>query len=179
MLPMSCQYQKPLSVAQVAQKKPSQDNWRLSYVTGNIFSCPESESLAHCISADCRVGAGIAVKFKQEFGGIEELKQQNKLTGECAVLERGGRFVYYLITKSKAGQKPSYGNLRLSLENMKSHCVQNGITRISMPRIGCGLDRLKWERVAEILEQVFKNTNISITVYSLPMRAADGLTFVN
>lgn len=34
--------------------------------------------------------------------------------------------------------------------------------------IGCGLDRLAWDKVSVILEQVFKHTNISITVYSLP-----------
>lgn len=37
--------------------------------------------------------------------------------------------------------------------------------------IGCGLDRLNWDRVSEILEQVFSGSDISITVYSLPERA--------
>lgn len=36
--------------------------------------------------------------------------------------------------------------------------------------IGCGLDRLKWTSVSEILDQVFKHTDISITVYSLPQK---------
>uniref|UniRef100_A0A3Q0QSS4 O-acyl-ADP-ribose deacylase 1 n=1 Tax=Amphilophus citrinellus TaxID=61819 RepID=A0A3Q0QSS4_AMPCI len=143
----------------------------LSYVTGNLFSCPKDESLAHCISEDCRMGAGIAVRFKQEFQGVTELKEQKKLTGQCAVLKRRGRFVYYLITKKKASQKPTYDSLRQSLEDMKSHCLKNQVTRISMPRIGCGLDRLEWARVSEILEQVFDHTDISITVYSLPEKA--------
>lgn len=38
-------------------------------------------------------------------------------------------------------------------------------------RIGCGLDQLKWDRVSVILEQVFKHSHISITIYSLPERA--------
>lgn len=38
-------------------------------------------------------------------------------------------------------------------------------------RIGCGLDRLQWDRVLVILEQVFKHSHISITIYSLPKRA--------
>ncbi|XP_070766877.1 ADP-ribose glycohydrolase OARD1 isoform X1 [Enoplosus armatus] len=167
LLSMSSQLEKPVNT----EVKPAEDSWRLNYVTGNLFSCPEDEALAHCISEDCRMGAGIAVMFKNKFKGVAELKEQKKLTGQCAVLQRDGRFVYYLITKKKASQKPIYDSLRQSLEDMKSHCVLNGVKRISMPRIGCGLDRLRWERVSEMLDQVFRHTNVSITVYSLPEKA--------
>ncbi|XP_051912820.1 ADP-ribose glycohydrolase OARD1 [Hippocampus zosterae] len=145
--------------------------WRLKHVTGDLFSCPTDEALAHCISEDCRMGAGIAVTFKQKFRGLEELMGQKKLVGQCAVLKRGKRFVYYLMTKKKVSQRPTYDNLRQSLEDMRVHCIQNGVTRISMPRIGCGLDRLKWERVSEMLEEIFEPVDISVTVYSLPVRA--------
>lgn len=138
------------------------------HVTGDLFSGPEDEALAHCISEDCRMGAGIALLFRRKFGGLEELKAQKKMPGQCAVLKRGRRYVYYLITKRKASDKPTYDSLRRSLEDMMAQCQRDGVTRISMPRIGCGLDRLKWERVCEMLEQVFQNTGISITVYSLP-----------
>lgn len=114
------------------------------------------------------MGAGIAVMFRKEFGGVDDLKRQKKVPGQCAVLSRGKRFVYYLITKHKASQKPTNESLKQSLEDMKSHCIQHGVTRISMPRIGCGLDRLKWEDVSEILQQVFQHTDIHITVYTLP-----------
>ncbi|XP_037539698.1 ADP-ribose glycohydrolase OARD1-like [Nematolebias whitei] len=102
---------------------------------------------------------------------VEARSDTEKFLGQCAVLERGRRFVYYLITKKKATQRPTYNSLQQSLEDMKSHCVENGVTRISMPRIGCGLDGLEWSKVLVILEQVFKHTNISITVYSLPEKA--------
>ncbi|CAG6021721.1 unnamed protein product [Menidia menidia] len=149
----------------------AEDSWRPHYVTGDLFTGPADEALAHCISEDCRMGAGIAVLFKKKFNGVPELKEQKKVTGQCAVLTRNGRFVYYLITKKRASQKPTYSSLRQSLEDMKAHCAKNGVTRISMPRIGCGLDRLEWPKVSVILEQVFKHTNITITVYSLPQRA--------
>ncbi|XP_028265566.1 ADP-ribose glycohydrolase OARD1 [Parambassis ranga] len=165
---MSSELHNPASTDNI---KSAEDSWRLNYVTGNLFSCPEDEALAHCISEDIRMGAGIAVMFKKRFGGVPELKEQKKQTGQYAVLTRDDRFVYYLITKKKASQKPTYDSLRQSLEDMKSHCLENGVTKISMPRIGCGLDQLKWTRVAEILEQVFKHTDISITVYSLPEKA--------
>nr|KAF6341764.1 O-acyl-ADP-ribose deacylase 1 [Myotis myotis] len=50
---------------------------------------------------------------------------------------------------------------------MKSHCLKNGVTDLSMPRIGCGLDRLQWENVSTIIEEVFEATDIRITVYTL------------
>ncbi|XP_041655836.1 ADP-ribose glycohydrolase OARD1 [Cheilinus undulatus] len=153
------------------QPEASEDSWRLHYVTGDLFSCPEDDALAHCISEDCRMGAGIAVLFKKKFKGVNELKEQKKSVGQCAVLKRDRRFVYYLITKIKATQKPTNNSLRQSLEDMKSHCLLSGVTRISIPRIGCGLDQLVWKEVAEMLEQVFRHTDITITVYSLPEKA--------
>ncbi|XP_012686201.2 ADP-ribose glycohydrolase OARD1 [Clupea harengus] len=141
--------------------------WNLQYVKGDLFSCPADESLAHCISEDCRMGAGIAVVFKKTFGGVEDLKAQKKLTGECAVLKRSQRYVYYLITKEKYNHKPTCDSLRMSLLAMKAHCWEKGVTRISMPRIGCGLDRLSWEDVEVMIKEIFHDTNICITVYTL------------
>lgn len=45
---------------------------------GDLFSCSEKDALAHCVSADFRMGKGIAVLFKQKFGGVQELKDQRK-----------------------------------------------------------------------------------------------------
>uniref|UniRef100_A0A3B3WKH7 Macro domain-containing protein n=1 Tax=Poecilia mexicana TaxID=48701 RepID=A0A3B3WKH7_9TELE len=59
---------------------------KIKYVTGDLFSAPNQESLAHCVSEDLRMGKGIAVLFKKNFGQVTALKEQKKLTGECAVL---------------------------------------------------------------------------------------------
>ncbi|XP_009325673.1 PREDICTED: O-acetyl-ADP-ribose deacetylase 1 isoform X1 [Pygoscelis adeliae] len=140
---------------------------RIKCVKGDLFSCPQTDSLAHCISEDCRMGAGIAVLFKKKFGGVQELLDQQKKTGEVAVLQREDRYIYYLITKKKVSHKPTYESMRKSLEAMKAHCLNNGVTDISMPRIGCGLDRLDWNKVSAILGEVFEDTDIKITVYTL------------
>ncbi|XP_075632204.1 ADP-ribose glycohydrolase OARD1 isoform X3 [Balearica regulorum gibbericeps] len=109
---------------------------RIKCVKGDLFSCPKTDSLANCISEDCRMGAGIAVLFKKKFGGVQELLDQQKKTGEVAVLQREDRYIYYLITKKKVSHKPTYENMRKSLEAMKAHCLNNGVTDISMPRSG-------------------------------------------
>uniref|UniRef100_A0A8D2CXB5 O-acyl-ADP-ribose deacylase 1 n=1 Tax=Sciurus vulgaris TaxID=55149 RepID=A0A8D2CXB5_SCIVU len=51
---------------------------RITYVKGDLFACPKTDSLAHCISEDCRMGAGIAVLFKKKFGGVQELLNQRE-----------------------------------------------------------------------------------------------------
>ncbi|XP_025019030.1 O-acetyl-ADP-ribose deacetylase 1 isoform X1 [Python bivittatus] len=140
---------------------------QIKYVQGDLFTCPKTDSLAHCISEDCHMSAGIAAIFKKMFGGIQDLLNQHKKTGDVAVLKRETRYVYYLITKNKYFHKPTYDNLQKSLEAMKIHCLKNEVTHISMPKIGCGLDRLDWKKVSTMLEEVFEDTNIQITVYTL------------
>uniref|UniRef100_A0A3B3X625 Macro domain-containing protein n=1 Tax=Poecilia mexicana TaxID=48701 RepID=A0A3B3X625_9TELE len=43
------------------------DMCKIKYVTGDLFSAPNQESLAHCVSEDLRMGKGIAVLFKKNF----------------------------------------------------------------------------------------------------------------
>ncbi len=38
------------------------------------------------------------------------------------------------------------------------------IRKIGMPLIGCGLDRLQWDKVSGIIKRVFENTDFEITV---------------
>lgn len=139
----------------------------IAYKNGDLFTCSEDESLVHCVSADLRMGKGIAVLFKNKFGGISELKQQNQKTGGCAILKRDSRYIYYLVTKDKYFLKPTYETLQQSLETMKVHCIQKEVSKLSMPKIGCGLDKLHWNKVKDIIEETFSDAKIEITVYSL------------
>ncbi len=87
--------------------------------------------------------------------------------GSCASLSRNGRFIYVLVTKEKYWQKPSYGNLAGSLLGCVGKCVKDGVTHLCMPKIGCGLDKLKWNKVEEIIKEIFGETNIRVSVYQL------------
>lgn len=140
---------------------------RLREVHGDLFSCPNSASLAHCISEDAHMGKGIATAFKKKFGQVEEIRSQRQRPGGVAVLKSGDRFVYYLVTKPKYFHKPTYESLTSSVKAMRDHCVQNGVKKLCMPRIGCGLDKLEWKRVKAVLAEEFVKTDVQLTVYSL------------
>ena len=91
----------------------------------------------------------------------------DRKVGEVATLRVNNRHIYYLITKEKYSNKPTYDTLRSSLESMKHHSVQHKVSHIAMPKIGCGLDRLRWDRVKAMLHDLFKDLDMSITVYYL------------
>ena len=50
---------------------------------------------------------------------------------------------------------------------MKDHCQRNNVKSVALPRIGCGLDQLSWEKVAEIIREVFRDEDVTIKVYYL------------
>jgi hypothetical protein len=38
--------------------------YKIKEVEGDLFSAPKNVSLAHCVAADLKMGAGIAIKFR-------------------------------------------------------------------------------------------------------------------
>lgn len=136
---------------------------------------------AHYISADCAMGAGIAVQFvdwlKKKYdvnlnlnlrlfcssGGVNE--------GTCIRTDK----LFNLVTKEHYWDKPTYSSLERALKWMAKTYMHNYIinsmdgteaetTTIVMPRIGCGLDQLEWTKVKNIIFRVFRYIPVNIVV---------------
>lgn len=137
----------------------------------------EDVYFAHCISADCAMGAGIAVQFVDWFKKEYDLNLRYlcSLRGanEGACIETGRLF--NLVTKEHYWDKPTYSSLERSLKCMAKTYMQDyitdsmdgaetEITTIVMPRIGCGLDQLEWTKVRNIIFKVFKYIPVNIVV---------------
>jgi len=137
--------------------------FHLKEVDGDLFT--SNSSLCHCISKDCRLGKGVAKIFREKFGRIKELEESGAKIGGVATLKVGDRYIYNLVTKPKYSDKPSYDSLRRSLEAMKEHALLHNVDKISMPKIGCGLDGLSWPAVRTLIKNVFQKHDIKITVY--------------
>jgi O-acetyl-ADP-ribose deacetylase (regulator of RNase III) len=130
----------------------------------NLFNVGKEYTLAHCISSDYALGAGIAVEFSKKYHLKNKLKQiGSSIYPDCIYIDG----VFNLVTKKKYWNKPTYDNLQKTLYMMKEKAIEFNITKIAMPKIGCGLDRLSWPQVREIIEEVFQNTDIEILVCSL------------
>ena len=132
-------------------------------VRQNLFTVDKKYYLAHCISADAKMGAGIAVEFAKKYPKIKSLQQQRLVIGSCVHIDR----VLNLVTKGVYYGKPTYESLRMSLDSCKRVCIDSNIKYLAMPKIGCGLDRLSWGEVRLIIGEVFQGMEIEILVCSL------------
>ena len=137
----------------------------------DLFSVPNNYYFAQCISADFGMGAGIAVEFNKRFDMKNTLKSKytdwlrywdnsDECRGDCLLEGR----VFNLITKRNYWNKPTYETLTQALMHMNTLVINNGVTKIAMPLIGCGLDRLEWGKVSAIIKDVFEDVNVEILV---------------
>lgn len=140
-----------------------------SEVQGDLLSAPRGWALVHCISADYALGAGVAKQIDERYGMKEKLRKtygawDYELMGPAAlpVLD-----VYNLITKEKCYEKPTLKTLEEALIDLRKCIEEYGIDKLAMPRIGCGLDRLNWEEVRQLILDVFHDTRVTILVYTL------------
>lgn len=136
----------------------------------DLFSVPDDYYFAHCISADFGMGKGIVVEFNKRFDMKNKLQvkdpdyldryNRHSIGGDC-ILE--GR-VLNLVTKERYFHKPTIITMRIALQKMKKVCIEHDITKIAMPTIGAGLDRLSWSMVSDQIHMIFDDTDIEILV---------------
>ena len=146
----------------------------------DLFDVSEEYYLAHCISADFKLGAGIAKEFDRRFDCRERLfsvfpkswiprwdKTQERYRGCCVILGPmlyKPPFIFNLVTKRNYWDKPTLETIKNALLCMQEQCEVYSVKKLAMPRIGCGLDRQKWSDVKKIIEDVFWDTDIEIVV---------------
>ena len=132
----------------------------------NVFDCPSSHSMAHCISGDTRMSKGVAVQFVREFPTLVKLRKGSKIVGTAAPVQVGDRFIYCLISKRKYYMKPTIADLHKCLSSMFNHAVRNRVINISMPRIGSGCDKLSFNAdIMPLLRALFSDPTVNIYVY--------------
>lgn len=142
---------------------------------GDLFSVSDDYYFAQCISADFAMGAGIAVQFNRYFDiknrlinkyghSFEDRWDAFNEHGTCLLEGR----VYNLITKKKYWFKPTYDTLKSALKAMRIMVINNpDVRKIAMPQIGCGLDQLQWDKVSEIIKEVFGELDVEVLICKL------------
>lgn len=138
----------------------------------DLLQMGTSYPFAHCISSDWAMGVGIAKPLNKKFNIRKELYKSSDVYKEgeypaVYVTRDSGRLIFNLVTKNKYYNKPTLTNMRKAIEFLKECMDIEGINMVAMPKIGCGLDRLRWCDVKNILLEVFDESKYEIIVCHL------------
>lgn len=119
--------------------------------------------IAHCISGDFTLGAGLAKKINEKFDMSRKLSEKFTFKpGQRVALYVDGFF--NLVTKDSYKDKATYEGLRECLLDMKINLYYFGAKKLAIPRLGCGKDKLEWNVVEAIINECFDNMDIDIYV---------------
>lgn len=155
-------------------KEEQRDLFSVNTETTEVPYC-----LAHCISADFGMFGGIVVEFNRRWDMKNRLiqkygnQEQQFSIAEAAVfpeiVHHNGVLttVYNLVTKPTVSDKPTYRSLKSAIELMRDHMIPMGYTKLAIPLLGCGIDGLEWDKVKDIIQEVFEDTNVEILVCRL------------
>lgn len=130
---------------------------------GDLFTNTGKAYLAQCISADIRLGAGIAVEFDRRFDMRFNIMFDRKMSEDNFM--PGINYPVYLVkdtfnivTKKFYYNKPTYESFKRGLGAMRtmiSWHKENGLlkyNKVCMPMLGCGLDKLDPNNVIPIID---------------------------
>jgi len=125
--------------------------------------------IAHCISADAAMGAGLAAQITRKYPFLPATIRAKRLVpGEVFILNGKEQLIFNICTKNFYWQHIGKGitneaymqNLKTglavvfgTLDNLARFEPGKGQT-LWIPRLGCGLDRGYWPEVANLFTAV-------------------------
>jgi O-acetyl-ADP-ribose deacetylase (regulator of RNase III) len=161
----------------------------LKYIEGDATD-PVSDTkyniIVHVVNDEGVMGAGIARTIREKWPHVyskyvslfkSPAKDRATAQGQIQIVRADGDlFVCNLFGQSGIG--PFYG-----LPAVRYGAIEEGLLRLNhriatandktsvslhMPRIGCGLAGGSWAKVQDVIERVFEDSDIPITVYDYP-----------
>ena len=139
------------------------------FKTGNIF-----ESRAQVITnpINCRgvMGAGLAKKFKLKFPAMykdykEKCQARKVELGKPYLWEDENNIILNFPTKDHWKSKSKLEDIEEGLLFIKENYKDWMIRSIAFPALGCGLGGLEWFEVSQLIFDIFKSEDETLTVF--------------
>lgn len=114
---------------------------RITEVEGDLFlDAPPEASLAHCVGADLRMGAGIAVEFRERYGNLHHLRSLGRGPGQVATLPlfkpngQIDKYIFNVVTKPRSANcLPRPEEFRPAVHELAQLCKSLGVATLAMP----------------------------------------------
>ena len=94
-----------------------------------------SHSIAHCVSADFKLGAGLAKQIKEKFPSYFSTKTEYKQIVLHAQYLGLDKYVFHLIVKPRYFHKPTYRSLRKALLALRDQMNFYRIDKLGNPHL--------------------------------------------
>lgn len=143
-------------------------NFQLISTDDDIFEKPNN--LLHCISLDLKLGKGFAKQIDQNFCSKEFLIQQKEKNKYFRIqpIWNNKYILIHLITKKEYFSKPLLEDIKLALLELKRYLIQNEIFEIHLPKISSGLDKIPFQEIEHLINEIFIDTHIKFVIHNQP-----------
>jgi len=145
----------------------------IEFIQGNLLTS-NAEAIVNTVNCVGVMGRGIALQFKKQFPDnfayYEAACKRNEVVpGKMLVYETNGlinpRFIINFPTKRHWRSSSSIEDIKAGLADLVNVIKERDISSISIPPLGCGLGRLRWDEVKPLMETTFiqlSGTNVHI-----------------
>lgn len=137
----------------------------MEHQVGDVLQAPGDFVIAHCISANLRLGKGIARTIQDRYR--ELIRWEDHSVGCAVVTCTKGRLIYHLVTKNHHLDSPREVDIAASLWTLRGHMHKYGERKLAIPELACGLDGQSLKTVSKIVENVFDKSGIEVVMYHL------------
>lgn len=147
---------------------------------GNILDFMGKHYIAHAISGDFSLGAGVAKKINEKFkevypnsphDNLSEALKHEFITPKNINTPREGN-VYLVENIINIAVKETWRDkidsfvLYIALEELAALCMANDIKTLYMPKICSGKEKLEWDKVQCLIEDAFTDCDTEIIIVS-------------
>lgn len=137
----------------------------IKLIEENLLNVPIYFKVAQAINADLTFSPnGLTGVMDKYFNIGNQLLDYINVEWESGdVIPTGS--VYNLLTKKNKDDVVTYENLKTCLENLKDICYRDNTKYLAIPKIGCGRDKLDFEKVLYLIYDVFGDTDIQVCIF--------------
>jgi len=146
----------------------------INIISGNLLDSPAS-ALVNPVNIVGVMGKGIALQFKEAFPHNYEAyriacKEKSLNIGNILVEKDfnnvyGEKLIVNFPTKKHWKQPSQYEYIESGLKSLVEYIIENKITSIAIPPLGCGNGGLDWNIVKPMIEKYLSALNAQIYLY--------------
>jgi O-acetyl-ADP-ribose deacetylase (regulator of RNase III) len=146
----------------------------IRFTRGNLLEA-DVEALVNTVNTVGVMGKGIALMFKEAFpenfrAYADACKRGEVRVGTMFVTHRGGllnpRWIINFPTKQNWRHKARMEWVDEGLRDLRRVIVENEITSVAVPPLGCGNGGLRWRRVRGVIERALSDLeDVEVVVY--------------